>query len=247
MKSWILGAGVVLAASLLLPSAARAVGSVMSINGSTTTVEAASSLPVRESGSFTVTPGTGTWDVTGSTVVVIPYQQYVSTDSRIKVDSMPAGAIWSRLKKKFSVDTGAISMGSSAETPAFLLVNLSTNTVIAYIDEVRLSPRVTTNATPNSIVYRCYLNTVVTSSGTAQQVLPCNTSAALNSNQVRAFTLPTAPDKGIQYDTVVVQGSSMRIPMDGKMVMTPGSKILVTAETGLLASQASIFVSWWEE
>jgi len=224
------GVGVLTATWLLLPSLARAESSGLSVQGSTTTVEVAAPVPVRQSGSFTVTPGTGAWNVSGSTVAVL--QQ---------------GQVAARNGKKFQVDTGAIGMGSSAETPMALFVNLSTNTINAFIDEFRFSPRVTANTTPNSIVYRFYANSIVTSSGTAQQVLPCRTDVPLNSNQVLFFNLPTAPTPGTLMDTIVVQGSTARFQYDGRFIITPGKKMLVTAETGLIASLVAFSVQWWEE
>jgi hypothetical protein len=163
------------------------------------------------------------------------------------IDSTFEPAQETALGRRFIADTGARGNGSSAETAAVLVVNLSTNTASLYLDELELTPRITANSTPNSVVYKCYTAPVVTSSGTALGIDNSNSTFSTTKSKMQVFVGPTISSNGTVIHTKVVHGSNYRSVPQGRFVLAPGAKMLITSETGLIAAQYAIFMSWWEK
>jgi len=194
-------------------------------------------------GSYTVTPGTGTWSVSaasGSSISISSGSQTVGvTNGRLNVDiSAPAD------KNDYAADSGQANAAvSGSDNPIILLVNLSTNTV-----NVRLKARVFgTDVTNTAFVYRTFLNPVVSSSGTALSI--ANVAISTSAAKAQAFLLPTLSSNGTAIDSYATgqNAQALRVDDNESISVTSGKKLAITARPPSNNRTVFISVRWSEQ
>lgn len=142
----------------------------------------------------------------------------------------------------FGYDTGLISIGTKdLNQPAMLLINESTNTVQAALQEMKVA-MVTSNA---YTIIRGWVSPVVVSSGTAitPAILAGTTPAKL-----KLYTLPTASGTTVVDSYYIGLNSNMvTLSIGGSIVLRPGDKFLITGYSGTVSTEYIFNIKWTEE
>jgi hypothetical protein len=174
----------------------------------------------------------------------VPVSGTISVGNALLVTTVTAAVPIQRTQAtlgKFYHTSGNILVSGTALTPLMLFVNLSTNSVSAYWDEVDL------NSIESSIVaqFQIYLDPVVTSSGTALGVYPGLPGQPASKMQV--FHGPTVSASGTLRFRLVTVGSATKELFHQAFIIPPGSKALVSVANSSNNRQTAIGLTWAEE
>lgn len=246
----------------------------------------------RQTGAYTVTPGSGTWGVSGSTVIVLqgslpwqvtggtfsivgttlPVTQSGTWNTNVTTGSLTSfeGGIWTvglssgnntvgvvrgRLQvdttpstqtvSYFAADSGQATAATAAtDNPILMLVNLSTNT-----KQVRLQTRSFGCDVVNVIVvYRMFLDSVVTSSGTSKTITKLYSNNAAVS-QMQVFGSPTLSSVGSIIDSFAMgQNTSAQYLTEVQPILVdPGHRLVLTANPSSNNRTVWMSIKWVEQ
>lgn len=129
----------------------------------------------------------------------------------------------------------------NTEVPAYLIVNLATNTVNAEymtlgIDDFYSKAGETT--------IRAYVNPVISSSGTAITAVNVNTGSS-QKTQIQFFKLPTSSSFGTPVEQMTVGTNADSVSKDFRIILATGTKMLFTAY--VTAATSSTLTTYWTE
>jgi len=142
---------------------------------------------------------------------------------------------------RFSVTGGSVTNNSSAERDSMLFVNLSTNTKIAMLDKMYMN----TLSSGQSVTFRFYGAPVVTSSGT---FVKANNMYAGHSNKTKmeSYGIPTISNRGTLFQVYKVNNDPLTDFFEGRVIIPPGIKMLLTTEVSAPGTAWSMTFSWIE-
>jgi hypothetical protein len=129
----------------------------------------------------------------------------------------------------------------AAQTPSFLFVNLSTNTVMAYWDSGDFN---SIEASINSH-FHVYLDPVVTSSGTALPIYPGEPSQV--ASKMQAYHAPTVSFIGNVRFMVSATGGLETKNFHQAFIIPPGRKAIVSVANSSNNRQTVFGLTWAEE
>jgi hypothetical protein len=153
---------------------------------------------------------------------------------------VPVQRSQSLLGRFFTTNTGA-KTSSTAESPALLFINLSTNTRTVYLDAAGLSS-LDNNVTS---VFRLYTSPVVTSSGTA--LVPRSMYSVAGVSEMQAYLNPTLSSNGTLVRTLATTSGQVAADFLQARIIIPGEKILFTIEHSANNKRSNIDLRWDEE
>lgn len=143
------------------------------------------------------------------------------------------------LNGHFYMTTTNVVANGVTETPVFMFVNLSTNTLSAFLDAIYLL-----NLSETATVFRVYRSPVVTSSGTALGINPGYTSFAVAS-QMQAYRSPTLSSNGTLVFTFA--SGPQRVALNQSRIFVPGAKLAITADSSANGSEVAVNLEWVEK
>jgi len=123
-----------------------------------------------------------------------------------------------------------------------LLKNPDGNTKNIIISDITFST--TTNS---RILYRIYFNPIVTDNGTS--LTPYCTRLGSNINSLcKVYSIPTiSPDEnGIMLRSYSLYASTERLELDGKLILKPGTSLLITARPSANTVSSTVDMTWAE-
>lgn len=168
------------------------------------------------------------FEISGSSQVTIPIQRKQSL-----------------AHSYFSSTSGFVTFSGSAETPLFLFVNLSTNTLAAFLEIIRFS--FAANNTGNGVaIFNVYRLPVITSSGTPVGIFPGDVNSGAIS-QMQAFVSPTVSSNGTIVYTASTAGGTINCPLNQSRIFRPGTKFLVTIDNPANNFSDAVDLEWSEE
>lgn len=168
------------------------------------------------------------------------YTNLTTKDGRLKVEARS-----NQSDNLYAANASSVTAATAdTDNPILLLTNSSSSTKTAKL-LIRIYGVETTNVVAS---FDCFLNPVITSSGTPTPVIGVG-AAVSTATFVSAYTLPTVSSLGGQIDTVPIsQNNSPAIVNDNFLVwIKPGSRLLLTANPNSNNRSVFISVKWVEE
>lgn len=166
----------------------------------------------------------------------------ISGSSQVAVQIQRQEALAGRY---FSTTAGFTTFATSAETPLFLFVNLSTNTKAAFLDSVRFS-FAGGNLGGGAAIFNVYRAPVITSSGTPVSIFPGDVNSG-NVSQMQAFKSPTTSSNGTLVYTASTAGDTVTGWLNQSRIFRPGTKFLITITNPANNLKDSFDMDWSEE
>ena len=160
----------------------------------------------------------------------------------ISTAAYPIQMIKSREGKCFASYTGLVTTAGTTEVPFFLFVNVTTNTVSAYLDKFRYG----TGSGAVVAAFKVYRNSVITSSGTALSIFNCNTGSS-NTSKMMTFVSPTTSSFGQQVAIYAQESGARDSDLHFSRIIVPARSFLVTLQNNLPGTVNFAGVEWFEE
>jgi hypothetical protein len=142
----------------------------------------------------------------------------------------------------YSAGTDFVSLSGTGEVALFLFVNLSTNTLTAYMDNARFISASGSTETR----FRLYRSPVVTSSGTAVSIFP-GKAGTENKSKMQGYQTPAVSSNGVVVFREFVSVGTRVFALTQSRQFPPGSTFLVTAQNSSTNRLAAFAVEWSEE
>lgn len=229
---------------------------------------------VNQSGAWTVTPGTGTWTTSGSSVT--SYQGGVWTVQAGTATAQMASGVYNAITPNlasgttnvlqldsggrllvnsavtpvsnyFSFDSGQINAPSAlAQNPMLMFINLSTNTKSMLLTQRIYSSIETTGYSR----YQLILDPVFTSSGTnlTGSIQAVNQTSP-GKSQMAVYSIPTVTSSTMSVEGFVAQFpyQTLVIQDNQSISLSPGHKLLVTSYPGTVNKTSYFTFKWLEQ
>ena len=144
-------------------------------------------------------------------------------------------------RQKYYQTTSDHLISGLGQTPILLFVNLSTNTVTAYFDQIDMNSIETSVASH----FHLYRSPVIISSGTALVINKGNTNSP--SSKMQVYMSPTVSSNGV-VNFMFTANTQMTIKQFNQAFMVdPGGNVLISVSNNSANRETAVGISWVEE